>query len=140
VVLLDLLYEAAGVEVHQERGCDLEVQVVRRPCVRQRMEEGLQIDLKAGLSHLPLASWEAVGAAAGLEWHLISPVAAAVVHVRQARRTCQRLRLEGVLGTYGLALVVEMVHEAERKQLPLQSQLALSVSGEAAAVHVGLPS
>lgn len=92
------------------------------------------------MSHLPLVSSEVVGAAAGLEWHLISPVAAAVVHVQQARRTCQHLRLEGVLGTYGLALVVEMVHEAEMKQAHLQSQLALSVSGEAAAVPVGLPS
>lgn len=35
MVLLGLLYEAAAVEDRQERGCDLEVQVVRRPCVRQ---------------------------------------------------------------------------------------------------------
>lgn len=76
----------------------------------------------------------------GLEWHLISPVAAAVVQVQQARRTCRRLRLEEVLGTFVLALAVEMVREVERKQVPLQSQPALSVSGEVAAAHVGLPS
>jgi hypothetical protein len=104
------------------------------------MGEGLQIDLAVGLSFLPLVSSGVVGAAVGREWHLILPVAAAVVHVQQARRTCQRLRLEGVLGTSELALAVEMVHEAEWEQVPLQSQPALSVSGEAAAAHVGLPS
>jgi hypothetical protein len=34
-VLLGLMCEAAAAEDRQERGCDLEVQVVRRPCVRQ---------------------------------------------------------------------------------------------------------
>jgi hypothetical protein len=70
----------------------------------------------------------------------MSPVAAAVVQIQQAQQTCQHLRLEGVLGTFGLVLEVERVHEAEKERIHPQSQHDLSVSEEAAAAHVGLPS
>ena len=71
---------------------------------------------------------------------MMSPAAAAVEQIQQAQQTCQHLRLEGVLGTFGLALEVERAHEAGKKRIHLQYQHDLSVSEEVAAAHVGLPS